>query len=260
MKAIILAAGRGTRLDKYTGNLPKGMLTVFGKSIIQQQVETYRRNGITDITIVKGYCAEKIEISDTKTYINDLFAVTNMVESLFCAANELDGEIIISYADILFEDRVLKAVIECGNDFGVLVDLDWKEYWKARYGKVDFDTESLSFSDDGSIKQLGVSDPPLNEIDGRYVGMIRLSSNGTKIFSSLYFKARQLFSGKKWLNGRSFENIFMTDFLQELINQNNKVYPILINHGWLEFDTNEDYEIVIKMHENKSLQPLFIVK
>ena len=54
MKAIILAAGRGTRLGKYTENIPKGLLKLSGKTILEMQIECYRNAGITDISIVKG--------------------------------------------------------------------------------------------------------------------------------------------------------------------------------------------------------------
>lgn len=259
MKAIILAAGKGTRLNKYTQELPKGMLDVFGKSIIERQVQTYLRNGINDITIVKGYCAEKIQIEGTKAYVNDRYADTNMVESLFCAENEIMGDVIISYSDVLFEDRALRNVIEFKHDIGVLVDSDWKDYWNARYGKVDFDTESLRINSEGLIYELGISDPPLHEIDGRYVGVIRLSSSGSSIFKKVYNDAKNKFFGKPWLNNRLFEKIFMTDFLQELINQNYKVYPVVINRGWLEFDTNEDYEKVLEMNSTGELGKFFLL-
>ena len=257
MKAIILAAGKGTRLNKYTQELPKGMLHIFGKPLIQHQVDTYLRNGITDITIVKGYCSEKIDIPGTKSYFNPLYAETNMVESLFYAENEIFGDVIISYSDVLFEDKTLQTVMKSKNDIGVLIDKDWKDYWKARYGKVDFDTESLRINSSGKIYELGISDPPLNEIDGRYVGMIRLSEKGSEIFKSTYNKGKKEFYGKPWLNNRFFEKIFMTDFLQEIINQNNSVFPIEITRGWLEFDTNEDYELSVKWEKEKTLHNFF---
>lgn len=257
MKAIILAAGKGTRLDKYTKNLPKGMLEVFNKPLIQHQVDCYNRNGITDIVIVKGYCSEKIKIEGTRSYYNPLFSETNMVESLFCAESELNGDIIISYSDVLFEDKALQAVISFKENIGVLVDKDWKDYWLARYDKVDFDTESLRVDADGKIVEIGASDPPIEEIDGRYVGMIRLSDNGCKHLHSVYYGGKQLFSGKQWLNGRLFEKIYMTDILQELIHQRYKVSPIFINRGWLEFDTNEDYERVLKLEKENKLQVYF---
>jgi L-glutamine-phosphate cytidylyltransferase len=260
MKAIILAAGRGTRLNKYTQNLPKGMLEVFGKTLLQRQVDTFRASGITDISIVKGYCGEKINITGVTYFENKLYAESNMVESLFSAEEKIDGDIIISYSDVLFEERIVKTLINNTSDIGVLVDKDWQPYWLARYGKIDFDTESLEIGNNGQIRSLGISDPPLNEIDGRYVGMIRVSPNGCNIIKYIYHNGQRLFSKKTWINGRIFEMIFMTDFLQEIINQNHPVYPVLINKGWLEFDTNEDLENILLWEKNKTLSQFYIFK
>lgn len=70
MKAVILAAGQGTRLKKYTENLPKGMLEFAGKTIIERQIETYQKCGITDIIVVRGFAADKITYPDVKYYEN----------------------------------------------------------------------------------------------------------------------------------------------------------------------------------------------
>ena len=77
MKAIILAAGMGTRLKKYTENLPKGMLCFEGKTIIERQIELYRKCGISDIIIIKGYAADKICYDGVKYYTNELYDTTN---------------------------------------------------------------------------------------------------------------------------------------------------------------------------------------
>ncbi len=96
MKAIILAAGQGTRLKKYTQNLPKGMLAFMGKTIIERQIEMYRKCGITDIIIVRGFAADKITYDGVKYYTNEDFANTNMVESLMAAKAEFDDDVIVS--------------------------------------------------------------------------------------------------------------------------------------------------------------------
>ena len=79
MKAIILAAGQGTRLKKYTENLPKGMLEFDKKTIIERQIDTYRRCGISDIIVVRGFAADKIAYPDVRYYENADYAETNMV-------------------------------------------------------------------------------------------------------------------------------------------------------------------------------------
>ena len=90
MKAIILAAGQGTRLKKYTENLPKGMLEFDKKTIIERQIDTYRRCGISDIIVVRGFAADKIAYPDVRYYENADYAETNMVESLMAAKQEFD--------------------------------------------------------------------------------------------------------------------------------------------------------------------------
>ena len=95
MKAIILAAGQGTRLKKYTENLPKGMLEFAGRTLIERQIETYRKCGITDIIIVRGFAAEKITYQNVKYYENTDYADTNMVVSLMTARQEFNDDIIV---------------------------------------------------------------------------------------------------------------------------------------------------------------------
>ena len=80
MKTIILAAGQGTRLKKYTQDLPKGMLEFQGKTMIQRQIELYRRCGIGDIVVVRGFAGKKITYEGVKYYTNADYANTNMVE------------------------------------------------------------------------------------------------------------------------------------------------------------------------------------
>ena len=170
MKAIILAAGQGTRLKKYTENLPKGMLVFDGKTVIERQIEVYQKCGIHDISIIKGYAADKIKYDNVKYYLNSDFQNTNMVESLLTAKTEFTEDCIVSYSDILFEERLLRGMMEVEEDFAVAVDDEWKIYWEKRYGRVDFDTESLSIGTDNDIIELGKENPPLESIYARYIG------------------------------------------------------------------------------------------
>ena len=154
MKAVILGAGQGTRLKKYTENLPKGMLLFMGKTVIERQIELYRTCGIDKIIIVKGFAADKIGYEGVTYYTNEAYAETNMVESLMAAKEEFDDDIIVSYSDILFEKRLLKGMMASPADFAVAVDDDWKAYWKKRYGKENFDTESLPIDENGNIASM----------------------------------------------------------------------------------------------------------
>ena len=254
MKAIILAAGQGTRLKKYTQDLPKGMLEFEGKTIIQRQIEQYRRCGIEDIIVVRGFAGEKISYAGVKYYTNADFANTNMVESLLAARAEFDDDVILSYSDILFDESMLRTIMEAQGDFLVAVDQDWQEYWRARYGQVDFDTESLTIDERGCITSLGLENPPLEEIDARYVGLLKFSRRGLSVIERVMERAHALGENEPWQqSGKPVRKAYMTDLLQALIEEKEMVKAVPFHHGWIEFDTNEDYETACYWAEEGSL-------
>ena len=70
MKAIILAAGEGKRLMPYTSGIPKCMVNVGGRPLIEYQIDILKKSGINDIIIVKGHHGNKIKINGTRTFTN----------------------------------------------------------------------------------------------------------------------------------------------------------------------------------------------
>lgn len=255
MKAIILAAGMGTRLGKYTKKLPKCMLSFLNKTLIEQQVETLRSCGIDNIIIVTGYQSEKIKIDSVKYYHNDKYSETNMVESLFCAEKELSGEILIAYADILYEKKIINQILKSSVDIGVTVDNDYWDYWQARLDDPISDIESLIINEEGNIVELG-KPCGLDQAQVRYVGLIKLSSGGTEILKKVYQHNKDLYYNlnEPWLGSKSFKLGYMTSLLQSIINAGYEVKPIITSRGWIEFDTVDDYEKASRWAQNNTLQ------
>ena len=251
MKAIILAAGLGTRLGKYTENLPKCMLNFAGMPLIERQIKTFRNCGIKKIIVVGGYMNHKINIPGVNYYFNENFSKTNMVETLFSAEREfedIEDNIIVSYGDIIFDEETLKKIIACEKDICVAVDDNWQEYWKTRFnGKLE-DVESMHIGEDGNIMELGTPNCQAEDCHARYVGMIKFSKEGAKVLREIYHENKKKYWDKdeKWLNSKSFKQAYMTDMLQSIINSGFKVWPAHINGGWLEFDTEQDYELANK--------------
>lgn len=255
MKAIILAAGQGTRLKKYTENLPKGMLMFQGKTIIERQIEIYRKCGINNIIIVSGYASEKISYEDVTYYKNDDYENTNMVESFLCARKEFDEDVILSYSDILFDEAMLRQMMSAKCDFVCAVDTKWQDYWRARYGKVNFDTESLSMDEDSNIIELGKENPNLEDIDARYVGLLKFSKFGLDVIQKIMDRDYTEYQDKPWKqSGKTIRKAYMTDLLQAVIEDGKKVKGERFENGWIEFDTNDDYEIACKWAEEGSLK------
>lgn len=256
MKAIILAAGEGRRLRPLTNDIPKSMVKLFGMTLLERQINTFRKCDINDIIIIGGYNNEMIDFPNIKKYKNLHYDSTNMVETLFCAKNELTETVIISYGDIIFEKKVLNALISSDEDFSVVVDKNWKKYWDVRFSDPLKDAESLKMDSMKNILEIGQNINSINEIEGQYIGLMKFQGKSLKFIKKFYEKTKEQArkSGKNPLNPRiPFRKSYMTDFIQGLINAGCKIKAVSIINGWLELDNNDDYKIYNKMYQEGNL-------
>ena len=255
MKAIILAAGEGKRLRPLTNNTPKCLVNLFGKSLLQWQIETFRSCQIDDISVVTGYRSELINLPRLKIFQNKKFETTNMVESLFCASQELSEQTIVSYGDIIFEKKVLDKLIQSKADFSVMVDKNWKRYWEIRFDNPLNDAESLKIDTDDNITSIGKKAQKIDEIEGQYIGLMKFQNAGLEKIKKFYEKIKsQSTNNSNPINPLvSFQQSFMTDFLQGLINDGCKLKAVEIENGWLELDTINDYNKYTELYSKNKL-------
>ena len=261
MKAIILAAGEGQRLRPLTNEKPKCLVELFGKSLIERQIETFHKCGITDIIVITGYKNNKIKIPNVKYYKNKDYASTNMVETLFCAQNELNDDIIISYGDIIYQKDVLEKLIDSSDDCSVVVDKDWKKYWNIRFENPLDDAESLSLKD-GFIEDIGQKIDEPESIDGQFIGLMKFQKTGIKLLTEFYLDSKkEATKGKNPLNPHiEFKKSYMTDLLRAFIQNGNKIKSIIIYNGWLELDSVHDYDIYMKFWKENKLKEFIILE
>ncbi len=245
MKALILAAGRGTRLAPLTNNIPKCMVKYNNKPIIDYELEALKENNITDIAIVGGYLAHILKeyTKIDRFYINNNFEHTNMVWTMFCARDFLESciadkqDLIISYSDIIYKSEIINKLKKYNNDFGVIIDKDWKMLWDSRFENVLSDAESLKIKDN-KIIEIGKKVYSINEIEGQYIGLFKISHHFIQQMIDFYDNLDR----NKIFDGKNFQNMYMTSFLQEIINTFNNIEPIFINRGWIEIDSILDLE------------------
>lgn len=257
MRAVILAAGSGSRMGMYGKDMPKGMLPINGKPIIEWQIKRLREIGLNDIIIVTGYKAETIKFPGITYYHNANYADTNMLETLMCAREALDNDVLISYADILYTNGLAKITADCDADIGVAVDSSWRNYWRLRYGSTEVDLETLSLSSDGRIKELGKPVTSSEGIDLRYIGLLKFSRKGIDLALDLYDNKKN--RNEFWLqSGQPFKKGYMTDLLHELIMAGVSVQPIITAGGWLEFDTVRDYETAMDILNANESNKFFV--
>ncbi|MET4694108.1 phosphocholine cytidylyltransferase family protein [Endozoicomonas lisbonensis] len=253
---LILAAGTGSRLKPLTDNTPKCLVEFLGKPILQYQLDVIEAVDIDSVAIVTGYRSSQIQMLGYKTFHNNLFDRTNMVESLFTARDYIKdsiGDVVISYGDIVYEKENLNAVLSCDADICVMVDCGWYDLWSIRNENPLDDAETLKLDHDGNILELGKKPKDLSEIEGQYTGLIKLSKNKVKEFISFYDSINR---DQKY-DQCSFNNMYMTTFLQLLIDSGWLVKAVKVKNGWLEIDTVNDLKLYEAMDEKGVLNNLW---
>ena len=253
---LILAAGEGTRLRPFTYDCPKGLVPLLGKPLVSHQIDILKRCGVEDIAIATGYKAEKFTSLGHQMCHNELFASTNMVESLFAARSFLEqakGDVLISYGDIVYQQKNLESVLTTEGDLVVMVDDGWLDLWSARNENPLNDAETLKYGKQGQIVELGKKPTSIDDINGQYTGLIKIPYRKIADLISFY---DQLDRTIKY-DGRAFEQMYMTCFLQLLIEAGWMVMPAHVRHGWLEVDTVEDLKLYERLFTEQKLSDLW---
>jgi len=236
MKAIILAAGEGKRLRPFTNDRPKCMVEINGVSLLDRQISIIKSCGIEEIIIIGGYKGQALISKGNKLIINPRYHETNMVWSLFCGENELTGDLIISYGDIVYSRDILCKLLNCGEDVALTIDKDWENYWRLRNEDPLSDAETLKLRNDGTISEIGQVPLSIDEIDGQYMGLLKFSPLGIKLLRNSFTQAQNRGS----ILSKNPETAYMTDLIMQLIKDGVKIQSVPINFPWVEVDTKED--------------------
>ena len=241
-KALIIAAGLGSRLKKHTENLPKCMLDFGGKTLLQRQLDSYKKCGIKDISLIRGYKKDKINYKGIKYFENTDYKNNNILNSIFYAEKAINGNIIISYSDILFNSSVVERTLNSDHDISVVVDIDWRGYYVGRKDHPISEAENVIFNSNNEVEKIGKINTGKEEVHGEFIGMIKLSNRGTEIFKEHFHRLKKIYWNKPFQRAKIFQKAYLTDFIQELVDIGVKVHCVIIESGWKEIDTVEDYK------------------
>lgn len=251
MRAIILAAGQGTRLRPYTDNIPKCMVELAGKPLLHHQLEVLRDAGLSKILLVGGYRAERLNAEGVEIELNPKFATTNMVSTLFCAEEWMqEGEdLIIAYGDIIYEPKVLQSLLAADAPIAISVDKQWQRLWEARMEDPLKDAETLKLQEGNRVIEVGKKPQSLEEIQGQYMGLIKVRGDTVKQFR----KAWHSLDRDAHYDGQDFDNMYMTSFIQHLIDTGVVVQAAFTDGGWIEVDSVEDLDFYNQLHKAGTL-------
>ena len=240
MNIIILAAGRGTRLGSHNNNKPKCLFDIDGLSLIERNLVLFKEAGLNPI-LVTGYKKNKLDFLNLRTINNPDFLKTNMLWSLYKAVDYMDEDFIICYSDILVNKKLVEQMKNFNKGIGLIVDKDWLSYWKMRFNDPLDDAESLKISKKGNIISIGQKVNNIAEIEGQYIGFIKVSGKQRLLFKKIlvdYCENVQTSSLAK--------KAYLTDFLQYLINKDLNIKEIPTHGGWIEIDSPSDVDAAKK--------------
>lgn len=249
--ALVLAAGEGTRLRPYTVDRPKCLVELGDRPLLGWQREAIQSAGIERIVVATGHHGELIDALGYETRHNPAYMATNMVASMMCAGDLFDGsdDVIVCYGDIVYERRVIEAVLATEAPLCTTVDKQWRRLWELRMADPLSDAESLRIDQRGNLVELGRRPSSLAEIDAQYMGIIAVRRHAApglvQAWATLDPDARY--------DGRDRANMFMTSFLQHLIDHGQPVRAVVVEGGWLEVDTCADLELYEAMQHRGTL-------
>jgi len=255
--AVHLAAGEGTRLRPLTEDRPKPLVELGGESMLERNVETLAAAGVPEQLVVTGYRAGQIRNLGYETVHNGVYDETDMVYSLFRARDtirEQSRDLLVSYGDIVYEQRVVDALLSCDAPVCVVVDEDWRSLWEARFDDPLADAETLDIDAAGRIREIGREPSSLDGIAAQYVGLLTVRADYLDRFVAAY---NALTDGEgSGSDGDStggsdgdgdstagHTSVEMTAFIQRLVDEGWDVQAVPVRGGWVEVDTTADLEL-----------------
>ena len=227
MKAVILAAGQGTRIRSVHGEHPKCLIEVDNTTILDHQLEALSLAGIKDVAIVVGYEKGQI-ISRVRTrqhyqnihFIeNPAFAITNNIYSLWLALEWLRGDsFVVLNADVIFDPEILSAAVQSIAPISMIVDPLWRD-----------ETMKVIILDDHVIRMS--KNISREEFSGTYIGISVFSK---AIQDTFFHKMNDVIAAVR-------VNEFFNAAVQELANEGVPVgYTSTDGLPWAEIDDPVD--------------------
>ena len=233
-RAILLAASRGGKLGPLTEQRPKCMIDVRGEPLLQRLVRTVNQSGLHDVTVVRGYRKEAIDLAGIETVDNDRYGDTGEASSLACASNRLYGPCVVSYGDILFRRHVLDGLLAADGDIVTVVDARRRaDSSRAPDRAVDWVRCSRPFTggylDDErvTLEAIGNDEAGVENAHGEFIGLTKLSEDG----ASLVRGALDAMTKDGTLDSADLPEVFA-----RLIAQGAEIDVLYITGHWLDVD------------------------
>lgn len=241
MKAILLAAGRGSRMAGLTEARPKCLTPLRSRPLLDWQLQSLRAAGVTEIAAVTGYRGELLARPGLQTFVNPRWAETNMVMSLLAAAAWLrTSDCLVSYSDIVYTPETVSALAAARGERVIASNREWLRIWQARFAQPLEDAESFQVDAQGRLREIGRRATDLAQIQGQYMGLLRFTPAGWRQVETLLARF-----------GEAADRLDMTSLLQALLEAGMVIDTVPIDGGWLEIDSESDLAVAEALIETE---------
>jgi len=239
MNAIIIAAGSGKRISKDVKDIPKSMVKVNGQPIIKYQLLALKQAGIDDIYVITGPYSEKFHLDNVKYVKDQNYAKHDILGSLMEAKDFLKNNVLVMYSDIIFESKIVQQILDSKGDISIAIDMDWDKMYEGRTDHPRSETENVQFNNMKKIIKIKKNIQNENNDIGEFLGIVKFSPIGSELFVRKYEELIKIHTGI-FQQASSISKAYLTDMIQELIDSEIDIEPVLISGKWCEIDTMQD--------------------
>lgn len=238
MKAILLAAGRGSRLGSLTDERPKALVEFNGVPLVRRAVDTLRAGGISQVGIVGGYKSQMLQRFADRMFINPDWDRTGIFHSLGCAREWLEeAPCLVSYGDIFYSPRLVADLVKTDGDVAMAYDPDAVSLWKHRFDDPLVDMERFALAD-GRVRAIGGKPATLDEVEGQYMGLFRLTPHSWQL----------LLDARARLPQERRDNIDMTSLFSLLVQGGTRIAGTPTVDPWGEIDCPSDVKLYERLY------------
>jgi L-glutamine-phosphate cytidylyltransferase len=242
MRAIVIGAGRGSRLGHETNEIPKTLVEVMGRPMLDWVLEALAAGGFSrkDVVFVCGYREDVVrERYPDLTFVRNAgWESNNILLSLLCAREHLEDGFVSTYADIVYEPAIVDKLVRSPHDIALGCDTAWRRRYVGRTQHPETDAEKLRAEGRRVIELSRHIES--ERADGEFIGVMKLTAAGAREFLAGFDAARQKHAGQVFREGRTFEKAYLIDLLQELLEQGTAMHREDTAGGYMEIDTLED--------------------
>jgi L-glutamine-phosphate cytidylyltransferase len=238
MRAVILAAGRGSRMGALAEDRPKCLVELDHKPLIRRQITALRGGGVSSIAIVRGYLGHMISIDDVTYFENPHWGETNMVMSLLAARTWLQSDsVVISYADIFFRRAIVRDLIASSGNLVVAYDRSWRSLWARRFVDPLSDAETFRTDASGNLIDIGGRTTQIDDIEGQYMGLLKFTPKAWRAVEAVLAA----------VDAKTCAAMDMTKLLRALLGSGFPIGTVGIAGQWGEIDSATDLELYERM-------------